>query len=57
MINEGGTPVIATIIFCAILVCSIGIGAGVVACCSGMVYRRQQEEQLHERHQSAAISR
>ena len=52
MINEGGTPVIATIIFCA-----IGIGAGVVACCSGMVYRRQQEEQLHERHQSAAISR
>lgn len=57
MINEGGTPMIATIIFCAILVCSIGIGAGVVACCSGMVYRRQQEEQLHELHQSAAISR
>lgn len=57
MINEGGTPVIATMIFCAILVCSIGIGAGVVACCSGMVYRRQQEERLHELHQSAAISR
>ena len=57
MINEGGTPVIATMIFCAILVCSIGIGAGVVACCSGMVYRRRQEERLHELHQSAAISR
>ena len=57
MTYEGGTPVIATRIFCAILVGSIGIGVGVVACCSGMVYRRQREERLHELHQSAAISR
>lgn len=57
MTYEGGTPVIATIIFCAILVGSIGIGVGVVACCSGMVYRRQREERLHELHQSASISR
>lgn len=48
---------IATMIFCAILVSSIGIGAGVVACCSGMVYRRQREEELHKLHQNAAISR
>lgn len=57
MTYEGGTPVIATMIFSAILVGSIGIGVGVVACCSGMVYRRQREERLHELHQSAAISR
>lgn len=57
MTYEGGTPVIATMIFCPILVGSIGIGVGVVACCSGMVYRRQREERLHELHQSAAISR
>lgn len=57
MTYEGGTPVITTMIFCAILVGSIGIGVGVVACCSGMVYRRQREERLHELHQSAAISR
>ena len=57
MTYEGGTPVIATMIFCAILVGSIGIGVGVVACCSGMVYRRQREERLHELHQSTAISR
>lgn len=57
MTYEGGIPVIATMIFCAILVGSIGIGVGVVACCSGMVYRRQREERLHELHQSAAISR
>lgn len=57
MTYEGGTPVIATMIFCAILVGSIGIGVGVVACCSGMVYRRHREERLHELHQSASISR
>lgn len=57
MTYEGGTPVIATMIFCAILVGSIGIGVGVVACCSGMVYRRQREERLHELHQSVSISR
>ena len=57
MTYEGGTPVIATMIFCAILVGLIGIGVGVVACCSGMVYRRHREERLHELHQSAAISR
>ena len=57
MTYEGGTPVIATMIFCAILVGSIGIGVGVVACCSGMVYRRHLEERLHELHQSTAISR
>lgn len=48
---------IATMIFCAILVGSIGIGVGVVACCSGMVYRRHREERPHELHQSTAISR
>ena len=31
---------IGTLIFCAILASSIGIGAGIVACCSGMVYLR-----------------
>ncbi len=35
---------IGTLIFCAILASSIGIGAGIVACCSGMMYRRHRAE-------------
>ncbi len=35
---------IGTLIFCAVLASSIGIGAGIVACCSGMVYRRHRAE-------------
>ena len=54
MTYEGGTPVIATIIFCAILVGSIGIGVGVVACCSGMVYRRHRAENTAELAQPLA---
>ena len=37
---------IGTLIFCAVLASSIGIGAGIVACCSGMVYRRHRAEKL-----------
>lgn len=36
---------IGTLIFCAVLASSIGIGAGIVACCSGMVYRRHRAEE------------
>ena len=39
---------IGTLIFCAILASSIGIGAGIVACCSGMVYRRHSSEKASE---------
>ena len=39
---------IGTLIFCAILASSIGIGAGIVACCSGMVYRRHRAEKTAE---------
>ena len=35
---------IGTLIFCAILASSIGIGAGIVACCSGTVHRRHRAE-------------
>lgn len=37
---------IGTLIFCAVLASSIGIGAGIVACCSGMVYRRHRAEKV-----------
>ena len=45
---------IGTLIFCAILASSIGIGAGIVACCSGMVYRRHRAEKTAELTQPLA---
>ena len=45
---------IGTLIFCAILASSIGIGAGIVACCSGMVYRRHRAEKAAELAQPLA---
>lgn len=45
---------IGTLIFCAILASSIGIGAGIVACCSGMVYRRHRAEKTAELAQPMA---
>ena len=45
---------IGTLIFCAILASSIGIGAGIVACCSGMVYRRHRAEKASELAQQMA---
>ena len=41
---------IGTLIFCAILASSIGI----VACCSGMVYRRHRAEKASELAQQMA---
>ena len=45
---------IGTLIFCAVLASSIGIGAGIVACCSGMVYRRHRAEKASELTQQMA---
>ena len=46
--------IIGTLIFCAILASSIGIGAGIVACCSGMMYRRHRAEKNTELAQPLA---
>ena len=45
---------IGTLIFCAILASSIGIGAGIVACCSGTVHRRHRAEKTAELTQPLA---
>ena len=35
---------IGILIFSVILAVSIGIGAGLVACCAGMIHRRHRQE-------------
>ena len=52
--GKGETMMIETLIFCAILASSIGIGAGIVTCCSGMVYRRHRAEKAAELAQPLA---